>query len=96
MVERYYVNDLHVVYWSNNFKWAIPGLFFIYICLFKPTLQFLQQIHVKKCPSSIWCRELNPQPSKDESPPITTRPGHPPNWSNGLWTMVIKQQKTTN
>ena len=28
-------------------KWAIPGLFFIYFCLFKQTLQFLQQIYVK-------------------------------------------------
>ena len=29
------------------FKWAIPGLFFVYFCLFKQTLQFLQQIYVK-------------------------------------------------
>ena len=25
------------------FKWAIPGLFFVYFCLFKQTLQFLQK-----------------------------------------------------
>ena len=32
------------------------------------------------CPSSIWCRDLNPQPLERESPPITTRPGsRPPN-----------------
>ena len=31
----------------NFFKWAIPGLFFVYFCLFKQTLQFLQQINVK-------------------------------------------------
>ena len=44
--------------------------------LFKQTsLQFLQQIYVKKCPSSIRCWDLNPQPSERESPPITTRPG---------------------
>ena len=26
-----------------------PDLFFIYFCLFKQTIQFLQQINVKKC-----------------------------------------------
>ena len=31
----------------------------------------------KKCPSSIWCRDSNPRPSKCESLPITTRPGLP-------------------
>ena len=30
-------------------KWAIPGLFFINFCLFKQTLQFLQQKYVEKC-----------------------------------------------
>ena len=30
------------------FKWANPCLFFIYFCLFKHKLQFLQQINVKK------------------------------------------------
>ena len=28
-------------------KWAIPGLFFVFFRIFKQTLQFLQQIHVK-------------------------------------------------
>ena len=57
------------------FKWANPGLFFIYFRLFKHTLQFLQQINVKKCPSSIRYQVSNPQPFGCESPPITTRPG---------------------
>ena len=35
------------------FKWAIPYLFLIYFRLFSQKLQFLQQICVKKCPSSI-------------------------------------------
>ena len=35
------------------------------------------KIYVKKCPSSIQCRDLNLQPSEHESPPITTRPGLP-------------------
>ena len=58
-------------------KWAIPSLFFIYFCLFKQTLQFLQQINVKKCPPSIWCWDLKPRSSEHESLPITTRPGLP-------------------
>ena len=29
------------------FKWAFPGLFFIYFRLFKQALQFLKQIYVK-------------------------------------------------
>ena len=33
----------------------------------------------ENCPSSIWCWDLNPQPSEHESPPITIRPGLPPN-----------------
>ena len=56
-------------------KWAYPGLFLICFRLFKHTLQFLQQINVKKCLSSIWCRDSNSQPLEHESPPITTRPG---------------------
>ena len=44
-------------------KWANPGLFFVYFRLFKQTIQFLQQINVKKCPSSIRRRDSNSQPS---------------------------------
>ena len=36
---------LTTVFYKKN--WANPGLFFIYFCLFKHTLQFLQQINVK-------------------------------------------------
>ena len=32
----------------------------------------------EKCPSSIWCRDSNPQPLERESLPIITRPGLPP------------------
>ena len=41
----------------------------------KITLQFLQQINVKKCPSSLRCWDSNSHPLESESPPITTRPG---------------------
>ena len=50
------------------------ALFLVYFRHFKQTLQFLQQIYVKECPSSLWCRDLNPQPSEHESPPTTSRP----------------------
>ena len=59
-------------------KWANPGLFFIYFCLFKLTFQILQQIGMQKCSSSIQCRDSNSQPLEHESPAITTRPGLPP------------------
>ena len=49
---------------------------FVYVCLFKQTsLHFLQQIDMKKYPSSIQRRDSNPRTSEHESPPITTRPG---------------------
>ena len=61
--------------------------------LFKQTVQFLQQIYVKKCPSSIWCRDSNSQPSEREYPPITTRPGLPPSklwicYSTQFWPLI--------
>ena len=60
-------------------KCANPGLFFIYFRHFKHTLQiFTTNTYVKKCPSSIWCRDSNSQPLEHESPPITTRPGLSP------------------
>ena len=58
---------------------ANPGPCFIYFRLFKQTsLQYLQQINVKKCPSRIWCWDSNSLPLEHESLPITTRPGLPP------------------
>ena len=44
--------------------------------LFKETsLQFFTTNICGKCPSSIRCRDSNPQPSERESLPITNRPG---------------------
>ena len=40
--------------------------------------KFLQKIFVKKCPSSVQCRDSNSWSLERESPPITTRPGLPP------------------
>ena len=57
---------------NSLIKWAIPGLFFVYFCLFKQTLH---TNICEKCPSSIWCWDSNPGPWQHESPPISTRPG---------------------
>ena len=54
-----------------------PASFSIIFGLFKQTLQFLQQTHVKKCQSSIRCQDWNPQPLERESLPVTTRSGLP-------------------
>ena len=69
---------------TNFLKMVQPWPLFIYFRLSKHTLQFLQQIHVKKCPSSIWCWDSNSQPLEHESTPITTRPGLQPNITNFL------------
>ena len=71
-------NFAHLFVELMFFKWAHPGLFSVIFCLFKQTIQFLQQINVKKCPSIIWHRESNPRPFKNELSPITTRSGLPP------------------
>ena len=55
-----------------------PASFSFIFGLSNKHYKFLQQIYVKKCPSSIWCWDSNPRPSGHESPPITTRPGLPP------------------
>ena len=58
--------------------------------LFKQTsLQILQQITVKKCPSRLQCQDLNPRPLVYESPSITTRPGLPP-----ITKMISGENKT--
>ena len=59
--------------------------------IFKQTIQFLQQIIVKKCPSSIRRRDSNPQPLKSELSPITTRPGRPPNPLYFLIRVLVSQ-----
>ena len=55
-------------------KWAFPSSFRLFSS-FQTNINFLQQINVKKCPSSILCWDSNPQPLVHESPPLTTRPG---------------------
>ena len=77
------------VHYEVFLKMGQPRPLFLFIFgLFKQTIQFLQQIYVKKCPSSIWCRDLNPQPLERESLPITTRPGLLPH----IMKLIIPQE----
>ena len=60
-------------------KWAIPGLFFVYFWSYSNKQYNFYNNSKWKNPSSIQRRDLNPRPLEHESPPITTRPGLPPN-----------------
>ena len=62
-------------------RWANPGLFFVYFWSFQTNniIFTTNQCERMSCPSGIWHWDLNPQPLKHESSPITTRPGLPPN-----------------
>ena len=64
-----------------------PVLFFVYFRSFQTNIITILTTNMcEKCPSSIWCRDLNLQPSERESLPITTRPGLPPNFTTvALW-----------
>ena len=64
-----------VICWYKNVP--TPASFHLFSS-FQTTLQILQQLNVKKCPSSIRCWDSNSRPLEHESPPITTRPGLPP------------------
>ena len=55
---------------------------FVYFQPFQTNITILQQIYVKKCPSSIWCRDSNSQPLEHKSSPITARPGLSPKQQN--------------
>ena len=57
---------------------------FSFVSSFQTNITFLQQIYVKKFPSSIWCWDLNPQSSEHESSSIATRPELPPNFKKCL------------
>ena len=73
--------------YSFHYKMGNPWPLF-YFCLFKQSLQFLQQINLKKCPSGIRCWDLNTWPSVHEPPPITTRPDFLP-WKYALHSVAF-------
>ena len=55
--------------------WPSPAsVSFIFVFSNKHYNFYIKYMWKKFCPSSIWCRDSNPQPSEHESPPITTRP----------------------
>ena len=60
-------------------KWANHGLFFVYFQYFQSNITILQQINVKNVHPVNGCRDSKSQPSDCESPPLTARPGLPPN-----------------
>ena len=71
------------------------SLFLFIFGLFQTSINTIfQQINVKKCPSSIWYRDFNPQISEREFPPITTRPGLPPLRAN-MFTRLIKMNSSS-
>ena len=61
-------------------KWANPGLFFVYLLSFQTnnTIFTTNQCEKMVCSSSMQRQYSNPWPSEHESPPVTTRPGLPP------------------
>ena len=72
---------------SNIFyKMGRPRPLFNLFSSFQTNITILQQINVKKCPSSIQCWDSNPRPLEHESPPITTRPGLLPYDAKHLWS----------
>ena len=68
-----------VNYIFGRFEWAKTRPLFHSFSVFSiKQYNFLQQINVKKCPSSIWRLDLNSQPLDYASPFLTTRPGLTP------------------
>ena len=65
--------------WQGDlfFKWANPGLFFIYFWSFQVNNNILTTNKCEISPSSIQRWNSNPRPFKHELSPITTRPGLP-------------------
>ena len=57
-----------------NLNWPLMDIF-----VFSNNHDNFYNKYFEKCPASIWCQDLNIQPSEHESTPITTRPGLPLN-----------------
>ena len=65
-------------------KWANPGrpFYHFFWSLQTNIITIFATCICEKCPSDIRCRDSNPQPLENESPPITTTPGLPPTQDN--------------
>ena len=76
-------------------KWANHGLFYHLFFAFQTNIITIFTTNIcEKCPFSVQCRDLNTQPSEQESPSITTRPGRPP-WDS-FPLFLSFQQLTVN
>ena len=62
---------------------------------FQTNITILTTNKCEKCPSSIWRRDLKSQPSDYESPPLTTRPGLPPNLTVGVSMRLLREHTLT-
>ena len=81
---------------TTTTTWPIINLYFLNMGQPRPLLRlfstFQSNITIsttnkcEKCPSSKRRWDSNPRPLEHESPPITTRPGLPPNKLIFLWT----------
>ena len=84
-----------------------PGLFYCLLSVFSNKHYNFYNNICDKCPSSIRCQDLNPQPLGRESPPITTRPWLPPwhtyqlqvqcliFWHSGIWETASPSRART-
>ena len=65
-------------YWFFFKKWANPGPLSYIFVLFQANINTIfttNKCKIMSSASSIWRRDLNPQPPEHESSPIITRPG---------------------
>ena len=83
-------------------KMGLPWPLFHLFSYFQTNTTILQPIDMKKCQSSIRCWDSNPQSSKYESPPITTRPGLLPKLTrcfsavDSIKCFLLRLQKTSD
>ena len=73
------------------FKIGQPrSLFHLFLSFQTHITKFAANRYVKKCPSSIRCRESNSRHLEHESPPITTRPSRAPALKDTFLFKVFK------
>ena len=81
---------------ATTLKMGPPQLLLLFTFdLFNQHYNFATK-YVKKCPSSVRCRNSNPLHSKHESPPITTRPGLHNSLALFLFTFGLNNQHYCN
>ena len=71
-------------------NWPTPASFSFIFFFSNTHYNFTTNRNVKKCPSSIWCRDSNSRPLELESPPTTTRPGLPPPFRNVISCYILR------